>query len=80
MTPTQVNHLNIGLMVASMAAAFVLPFEVFLISYAVLGPLHYLTELSWLHDRGYFAIHKSECVGLVLIALLSVFASGHFPA
>jgi uncharacterized membrane protein YgdD (TMEM256/DUF423 family) len=79
-TPTQVNHLNIGLMVASMAAAFVLPFEVFLISYAVLGPLHYLTELSWLHDRGYFAIHKSECVGLVLIALLSVFASGHFPA
>ena len=40
MTPTQVNHLNIGLMVASMAAAFTLPFEVFLISYAVLGPLH----------------------------------------
>ena len=78
-TPTQVNHLNIGLMVASMAAAFALPFEVFLISYAVLGPLHYLTELSWLHDRSYFANHKSECVGLALIALLSVFASGFFP-
>jgi len=80
MTPTQVNHLNVGLMVASMGAAFVLPFEVFLISYAVLGPLHYLTELSWLHDRGYFANHKSECVGLAVIALVSVFASGHFQS
>ncbi len=79
MTPNQVNHLNIGLMVASMAAAFVLPFELFLISYAVLGPLHYLTELSWLHDRKYFAIHKSECAAVALIALASVFASGYFP-
>lgn len=61
-----------------MAAAFVLPFELFLISYAVLGPLHYLTELSWLHDRRYFANHKSECVGLALIALVSVIASGYF--
>lgn len=67
-------------MVASMGAAFALPFEVFLISYAVLGPFHYLTELSWLHDRGYFANHKSECVGLALIVALSVFASGYFPA
>lgn len=30
------------------------PFEVFLFSYAVLGPLHYLTEISWLHDKNYF--------------------------
>lgn len=67
-------------MAASMGLAFVLPFELFLISYAVLGPLHYLTELSWLHDRRYFANHRSECVGLGLLALVAVFASGYFPS
>jgi hypothetical protein len=55
----RVNYLNIGLMVVSCLAAFVFPFELFLFSYAVLGPLHYLTEISWLHDRKYFA-HGSE--------------------
>lgn len=50
----QVNYLNTGLMLVSAAAAFVFPFELFLFSYAVLGPLHYLTEISWLHDRNYF--------------------------
>lgn len=51
----QTNYLNIGLMILSCAVAFIYPFELFLFSYAVLGPLHYLTEISWLHDRKYFA-------------------------
>ncbi|HEY0396636.1 MAG TPA: hypothetical protein VGD01_19320 [Candidatus Elarobacter sp.] len=50
----RINYVNIGLMVASCLVAFVIPFELFLFSYAVLGPLHYLTEISWLHDRNYF--------------------------
>jgi hypothetical protein len=50
----RVNYANIGLMLGSCLAAFVFPFELFLFSYAVLGPLHYLTEISWLHDRSYF--------------------------
>lgn len=41
-------------MVVSCVAAYVFPFELFLFSYAVLGPLHYLTEISWLHERNYF--------------------------
>lgn len=49
-----INYANIGLMLLSCAAAYVVPFELFLFSYAVLGPLHYLTEISWLNDRGYF--------------------------
>jgi hypothetical protein len=49
-----VNYANIGLMLVSCVAAYVVPFELFLFSYAVLGPLHYLTEISWLHDRNYF--------------------------
>lgn len=50
----QVNYLNIFLMIGSAALAFVLPFELFMFSYVVLGPLHYLTEMAWLHQRQYF--------------------------
>jgi hypothetical protein len=50
----RLNHLNIALMVASCALAFAIPFELFLLAYAILGPLHYLTEISWIHDRRYF--------------------------
>jgi hypothetical protein len=49
-----VNWLNVALMIVSLAAAIAAPFHVFLLAYAVLGPLHYLTEISWLHDRDYF--------------------------
>jgi hypothetical protein len=55
---TQVNYLNIGLMIVSCLLAFPFPFELFLFSYAVLGPLHYLTEISWLHERKYFTEGK----------------------
>ena len=53
-TTDQINYLNIGLMILSCIVAYILPFELFLFSYAVLGPLHYLTEISWLHERNYF--------------------------
>jgi hypothetical protein len=54
LTSDQINYLNIGLMIVSCLLSYVFPFELFLFSYAVLGPLHYLTEISWLHDRNYF--------------------------
>jgi|SRR5947209_7204429 len=53
--PARLNLLNAALMLVSSAMAFAVPFQLFLFAYAVLGPLHYLTEISWLHDRGYFA-------------------------
>lgn len=75
MTSDQVNYLNIGLMVFSTIAAFVIPFELFLFAYAVLGPLHYLTEISWLHDRGYFTKSKNDYLFLaILCVLLLVFS------
>lgn len=46
-----VERLNCVLMVVSCAAAFLAPFHLFLFAYAVLAPLHYLTEISWLRDR-----------------------------
>ena len=59
-------------MVAACAAAFVAPFELFLFSYAVLGPLHYLTQISWLHSRGYFVRGKRDALllGAAAVALL----------
>src|SRR6266849_3754159 len=42
-------------MVVAGVAAVIAPFHLFLLAYAVLGPLHYLTEIAWLHDREFFA-------------------------
>ncbi len=52
-------------MVASVGIAAYLPFETFILAYAVLGPLHYLTEISWLHDRGYFTTRSSDWIWLI---------------
>lgn len=70
MNTARIDIANMALMVFSCVAAFVLPFEVFLFSYAVLGPLHYLTEISWLHKRNYFALGKWDFVPFVLIGVL----------
>ena len=61
-----VNYLNIALMIMSLLAATYLPFEVFVFAYAVLGPLHYLTEISWLHDRSYFTSGRFDWIILLL--------------
>ncbi len=43
-----------ALMLFCLLPAYKLPFEGLFLSYAILGPLHYLTQISWLHDRSYF--------------------------
>jgi hypothetical protein len=63
----RINYINIGLMVLSCIAAFFLPFELFLFSYGVLGPLHYLTEIGWLHKKNYFTKGKYDFLFLVVI-------------
>src|SRR5262249_18913109 len=62
-------------MLGSAALAWVLPFEAFLLAYAILGPLHYLTQISWLHDRGYFTTGRWDWVPLVLLGLVALEAS-----
>jgi hypothetical protein len=76
MSANAVNHLNSGLMLASCAAALWLPFELFLLVYAVLGPLHYLTQISWLHSRGYFTTGRYDF--LILVALTAAYAVVNF--
>ncbi len=68
LTAFQIDWLNIALLLVAAVAAYVLPFEVFLFSYAVLGPLHYLTEISWLHERRYFTTAKWDALWLLVLA------------
>src|SRR5437868_3748453 len=60
-------------MLVAAVLAFNLPFELFLFSYAILGPLHYLTEIGWLHQRNYFATGKRDYFILILLGLLITF-------
>jgi hypothetical protein len=71
----RINGVNIGLMLLSCAAAFIMPFEVFLFAYAVMGPLHYLTEISWLHDRQYFTKGKYDNIVLWVIGVIILLES-----
>ena len=70
---TKIDVANILLMIVSLAVAFLLPFELFLFSYGVLGPLHYLTEIGWLHKRNYFTNKKYDYLPLVPLTLLLTF-------
>jgi type IV secretory pathway VirB3-like protein len=67
----RLDYANIGLMLLSFGVAMFLPFELFLFSYAVLGPAHYLTEISWLHQRKYFTRGPRDYVALVLLAVVA---------
>ncbi len=62
----KIDLLNIGLIVLSLIIAVLLPFKLFLFSYAILGPLHYLTEINWLKDKHYFVGPKSKWIKVFL--------------
>lgn len=72
MTPTRIHLLNAALICASLLAALAWPFELFLGAYAVLGPLHYLTELAWLNKRGFYLSGRRQSAVLALLCGLYV--------
>lgn len=59
------------LMLAALLLTYVVPFELLLLSYVILGPAHYATEISWLHDRKYFLPQRGIAIGLALLALIA---------
>jgi len=69
-TAKTIDGVNIALLLFSCALAFVIPFELFLFSYAVIGPLHYLTEINWLHNRKVFATSALDYWIMAVLALL----------
>src|SRR5262245_66068389 len=62
-------------MLVSALLAWMLPFEMFLLAYAVLGPLHYLTQISWLHDRGWFTTGRWDWVPLAGLGVVAFVAA-----
>lgn len=66
---SRIDRINILLLIGSCFFAFIIPFELFLFAYAILGPLHYLTEISWLHDKNYYATDKRDVILLLVISL-----------
>ena len=58
MSKLNIDGLQLFLMLASLLVAFIVPFRLFFLVYAVLGPIHYLTEINWLRDRNYFIKDK----------------------
>jgi len=70
---SKINIINVFLMLLSFCFAFIFPFELFLIVYAVLGPLHYLTEINWLHKKNYFTTQKKDYyVHILILCLISI--------
>src|SRR5207237_8790838 len=66
---TDATHL--GLMLAALGLTYQVPFELLLLAYVVLGPAHYATEISWLHDRKYFLPQRGIAVALALVAVIA---------
>src|ERR1044072_3241025 len=62
---------HLGLMLSALALTYVVPFELLLLAYVVLGPAHYATEISWLHDRKYFLPQRGIALGLAAIAIVA---------
>ena len=69
-TDKGINLTNMALMLISTVIAFIIPFKLFLFVYAVLGPLHYLTEISWLDKKNFFIKQKLQIWPYILIAIL----------
>jgi hypothetical protein len=69
-TEKGINLTNMVLMLLSTGIAFLIPFKLFLFVYAVLGPLHYLTEISWLDKRNFFIKQKLQIWPYIVVALL----------
>jgi hypothetical protein len=70
MNSKETDILNVILIIVSLALAFNLPFELFLFSYAFLGPLHYLTEINWLKEKNYFLKETKWIWVFVVMAFL----------
>ena len=80
-TSITLDQVNLGLIFISGALAWRWPIETFVLAYAFLGPLHYLTEISWLHNRKYFVPQSFPILPIIFTAcafLLSI-SSGLMP-
>jgi hypothetical protein len=66
-----IDTLHLGLMLSALGLTYLVPFELLLLSYVVLGPAHYATEISWLHDRKYFLPRRGIAIALAAVAIIA---------
>jgi hypothetical protein len=65
------DAIHLGLMLLALGLTYLVPFELLLLSYVVLGPAHYATEISWLHDRKYFLPQRGVAIALAAVAIIA---------
>jgi len=68
----RINYYNILAMLAASCLAIFIPFELVLLSYAILGPAHYLTEISWLKGRQFFILKKYDYLVIIAVIIISL--------
>jgi hypothetical protein len=64
---------HLWLLLVALGLAYAAPFELLVLAYVILGPAHYTTEISWLHDRKYFLSDRGGAAVLALLALGAAF-------
>ena len=68
-----VDYVNIGLILLSLGLAIVLPFRLFVLGYAILGPLHYFTEINWLQSKNFFTNQRKwEWIPIVFVLIVLI--------
>jgi tetrahydromethanopterin S-methyltransferase subunit F len=70
-----IDLLNIFLILVSAFLAYQFPLELLIFSFAILGPLHYLTEINWLNSKNFFFTNNNKIwliIGVVASVLLVV--------
>ncbi|MBL4656830.1 MAG: hypothetical protein JKX73_02435 [Flavobacteriales bacterium] len=73
MKKLNIDGLQLILMLSSLVVAFMVPFRLFFLVYAILGPIHYLTEITWLRERNFFIQDKRWVWFLVLVTVVVAF-------
>lgn len=66
-----IGLLNLFLIAFSFFIAYLSPITTFVLAYAILGPLHYLTQLNWLNKRSLFKDNKRLKLTIILAGLFS---------
>lgn len=66
-----IDWLNVFLVLLCGTLAYFFPLRVFILSFAILGPLHYLTEINWLNNNNFFTSF-SKRIGLIIGVLASL--------
>jgi hypothetical protein len=66
----RLNYLNVAAMLLASCLAICIPFELVLLSYAILGPAHYVTEISWLSGKQFFTLKKYDYIPLVAVVVI----------